>query len=44
MVDIFGVKRKEGLDLVVEVMSLVVEKKAFMAVDLGLDLEKLREG
>ena len=42
MVEILGVKRKEGFDLVVEVMSFVVEKRAFMAVDLGLELEKAR--
>lgn len=43
MVEIFGVKRKEGFGLVVEEMSLAEEKRAFMAVDLGLELEKVRE-
>ena len=43
MVEVLGVKRKEGFGLAVEVMSLVVEKRAFMAVDLGLELEKVRE-
>ena len=44
MVEVLGDKRKEGFGLVVEVMSLVVEKRAFMAVDLGLELERVREG
>jgi hypothetical protein len=43
VVEVLRVKRIEGFDLAVEVMSLVVEKRAFMAVDLGLELEKVRE-